>query len=174
MKNSPSIHCTQIEYNTRKRRYVHTDCETNDDYVEGITGGIIKMNAAILVVSVTDGPTGQTRQQIELCQQAGVSNIVVFLNKCDLMEDSELYWLIELQVRELLSANGFRGDEIPIIRGSARKALEGDVQWVQMINDLLDTMDSYIPTPASTAKKSYLLPYVRALSNLLRMTDKNY
>lgn len=90
------------------------------------------------------------------------------------MEDSELYWLIELQVRELLSANGFRGDEIPIIRGSARKALEGDVQWVQMINDLLDTMDSYIPTPASTAKKSYLLPYVRALSNLLRMTDKNY
>ena len=123
---------------------------------------------------LTDGPTGQTRQQIELCQQAGVSNIVVFLNKCDLMEDSELYWLIELQVRELLSANGFRGDEIPIIRGSARKALEGDVQWVQMINDLLDTMDSYIPTPASTAKKSYLLPYVRALSNLLRMTDKNY
>ena len=153
-----TISTAHVEYETNKRHYAHVDCPGHADYVKNMITGAAQMDGAILVVAATDGPMPQTREHILLSRQVGVPYIIVFLNKCDMVDDEELIDLVEMEVRDLLSEYDYPGDDTPIIRGSALKALEGDPQWTPAIHELLDTMDSYIPDPARETDKPFLMP----------------
>src|SRR5688572_29393743 len=153
-----TIATSHVEYSTAKRHYAHVDCPGHADYVKNMITGAAQMDGAILVVSAVDGPMPQTREHILLARQVNVPSIVVFLNKCDLVEDTELLDLVELEVRELLSKYKFPGDETPVIRGAAIKAIEGDKKWVDSINELLKAVDDYIPQPQREVDKPFLMP----------------
>ena len=153
-----TINTAHVEYETAKRHYAHVDCPGHADYVKNMITGAAQMDGAILVIAATDGPMAQTREHILLARQVGVPKIVVFLNKCDMVDDEELIDLVEMETRDLLSEYDFPGDEIPIIRGSALKALEGDAKWVAKVEELMDTVDEYIPTPVRDNAKPFLLP----------------
>ena len=152
-----TINTAHVEYQTKKRHYAHVDCPGHADYVKNMITGAAQMDGAILVVAATDGPMPQTREHILLARQVGVPYIVVFLNKCDMVDDEELIDLVEMEVRELLNEYGFDGDNAPIIRGSALKALEGDPKWTPAIKELLDAVDEYIPTPVHDNDKPFLM-----------------
>jgi len=153
-----TIATSHVEYATEKRHYAHVDCPGHADYVKNMITGAAQMDGAILVVSAVDGPMPQTREHILLARQVNVPSIVVFLNKCDLVEDTELLDLVELEVRELLSKYKFPGDEVPVIRGAALKAIEGDKKWVDSITELLKAVDDYIPQPQREVDKPFLMP----------------
>jgi elongation factor Tu len=153
-----TIATAHVEYSTDKRHYAHVDCPGHADYVKNMITGAAQMDGAILVVSAVDGPMPQTREHILLARQVNVPYIVVFLNKCDLVDDAELLDLVELEVRELLSAYEFPGDAVPVIRGSATKALAGDPEAVKKIWELLDALDAYIPVPEREVDKPFLMP----------------
>ncbi|MCV2518830.1 MAG: elongation factor Tu [Candidatus Lightella neohaematopini] len=153
-----TINTSHVEYDTRIRHYAHVDCPGHADYVKNMITGAAQMDGAILVVAATDGPMPQTREHILLSRQVGVPYIVVFMNKCDMVEDNELLELVEMEVRELLSQYNFPGDNTPIIRGSALKALEGDNVWTDKIIELANTLDNYIPQPKRDIDKPFLLP----------------
>jgi elongation factor Tu len=153
-----TIATSHVEYSTPNRHYAHVDCPGHADYVKNMITGAAQMDGAILVVSAVDGPMPQTREHILLARQVNVPYIVVFLNKCDLVDDPELLDLVELEVRELLSSYEFPGDQLPVIRGSALKAIEGDPQWVAKIEELLNALDTYVPVPEREVDKPFLLP----------------
>ncbi|WP_122646753.1 elongation factor Tu [Enterococcus mediterraneensis] len=153
-----TINTAHVEYETEKRHYAHIDAPGHADYVKNMITGAAQMDGAILVVSATDGPMPQTREHILLSRQVGVKYLIVFLNKTDLVDDDELIDLVEMEVRELLSEYGFPGDDIPVIKGSALKALEGDPDAEAAIMELMDTVDEYIPTPERDTDKPLLLP----------------
>ena len=153
-----TINTAHVEYETTHRHYAHVDCPGHADYIKNMITGAAQMDGAILVVAATDGPMPQTREHILLSRQVGVPYIIVFLNKCDMVDDEDLIDLVEMEVRDLLSEYDYPGDDTPIIRGSALKALEGDPQWTPAIHELLDTMDSYIPDPARETDKPFLMP----------------
>jgi len=153
-----TIAITHVEYETDQRHYAHVDCPGHADYIKNMITGAAQMDGAILVVSAADGPMPQTREHVLLASQVEVPNIVVFLNKVDMVDDEELLDLVELEVRELLSRYEFPGDDIPVIRGSALKALEGDSQGVQSIIALMEAVDSYIPTPPRPVDQPFLMP----------------
>ena len=153
-----TINTAHIEYQTATRHYAHVDCPGHADYVKNMITGAAQMDGAILVVAATDGVMPQTREHILLARQVGVPYIVVFLNKCDLVDDPELIDLVEMDVRDLLSSYGFPGDEVPVIRGSARQALDGDPEAKKQILALMDAVDSYIPAPQRDSDKPFLLP----------------
>jgi elongation factor Tu len=155
-----TINTAHLEYSTEKRHYAHVDCPGHADYIKNMITGAAQMDGAILVVSASDGPMPQTREHILLARQVGVPHIVVFLNKCDMVDDSELLDLVELEVRELLKSYKFPGDDIPVIRGSALKGLEGDKGelGVPAIMKLMEAVDSYIPTPERAVDKPFLMP----------------
>ncbi|MDY5277781.1 MAG: elongation factor Tu, partial [Erysipelotrichaceae bacterium] len=152
-----TINTAHVEYKTAKRHYAHVDCPGHADYVKNMITGAAQMDGAILVVAATDGPMPQTREHILLARQVGVPKIVVFLNKCDMVDDEELIDLVEMEVRELLDEYGFDGDNCPIIRGSALKALEGDPAYEAKIDELMDAVDEYIPSPAREMDKPFLM-----------------
>jgi elongation factor Tu len=153
-----TIATSHVEYETVARHYAHVDCPGHADYVKNMITGAAQMDGAILVVSAVDGPMPQTREHILLARQVNVPAIVVFLNKCDLVDDEELLELVELEVRELLNAYKFAGDDAPVIRGSAIKAIEGDPKWVAKIEELFDALDSSIPEPVREVDKPFLMP----------------
>ena len=154
-----TINTSHVEYETEKRHYAHVDCPGHADYVKNMITGAAQMDGAILVVAATDGVMAQTREHILLARQVGVPAIVVFLNKCDMVDDPELLELVEMEVRELLTEYEFPGDEIPVIKGSALKALEDPKsEWGDRIMDLMDAVDSYIPEPARETDKPFLMP----------------
>ncbi|WP_369675792.1 elongation factor Tu [Enterococcus faecium] len=153
-----TINTAHVEYETEKRHYAHIDAPGHADYVKNMITGAAQMDGAILVVSATDGPMPQTREHILLSRQVGVKYLIVFLNKVDLVDDEELIDLVEMEVRELLSEYGFPGDDTPVIKGSALKALQGDPDAVAAIMELMDTVDEYIPTPERDTDKPLLLP----------------
>ena len=153
-----TINTAHVEYETAKRHYAHVDCPGHADYVKNMITGAAQMDGAILVIAATDGPMAQTREHILLARQVGVPRIVVFLNKCDMVDDEEMIELVEMETRELLSAYDFPGDEIPVVRGSALKALEGDPKWVAKVEELMDIVDDYIPTPVRDSAKPFLMP----------------
>ncbi len=153
-----TINTAHIEYETEKRHYAHVDCPGHADYVKNMITGAAQMDGAILVVAATDGVMPQTREHILLARQVGVPYIVVFLNKTDLVDDPELIDLVEMDVRDLLSSYGFPGDEVPVIRGSAKLALDGDAEAQTHIQELMDAVDSYIPLPTHDKDKPFLLP----------------
>lgn len=152
-----TISTAHVEYETEKRHYAHVDCPGHADYVKNMITGAAQMDGAILVIAATDGPMAQTREHILLARQVGVPRMVVFLNKCDMVDDEELLDLVEMEVRELLTEYGFDGDNTPIIRGSALKALEGDPKYVKAIEDLMDAVDEWIPTPERDNDKPFLM-----------------
>jgi len=153
-----TIATSHVEYETTKRHYAHVDCPGHADYVKNMITGAAQMDGAILVVSAMDGPMPQTREHILLARQVNVPSIVVFLNKCDLVDDAELLDLVELEVRELLSQYEFPGDDTPVIRGSASKAIEGNQAWVEKIVELYTALDTYIPEPVRETDKPFLMP----------------
>ncbi|MBO0441714.1 elongation factor Tu [Candidatus Enterococcus ikei] len=153
-----TINTSHVEYETQARHYAHIDAPGHADYVKNMITGAAQMDGAILVVSATDGPMPQTREHILLSRQVGVKHLIVFLNKIDLVDDEELIDLVEMEVRELLNEYNFPGDDIPIIKGSALKALQGDPAAEAAINELMDTVDEYIPTPERDTDKPLLLP----------------
>ena len=153
-----TIATAHVEYETKNRHYAHVDCPGHADYVKNMITGAAQMDGAILVVAATDGPMPQTREHILLARQVGVPAMVVFMNKADAVDDPELLELVELEVRELLSAYEFPGDDIPVIKGSALKALEGDPNWEKTVEELMDAVDSYIPTPERDIEKPFLMP----------------
>src|SRR5213075_863037 len=153
-----TIATAHVEYSTEKRHYAHVDCPGHADYVKNMITGAAQMDGAILVVAATDGPMPQTREHILLARQVGVPAMVVFMNKADAVDDEELLELVKLEVRELLSAYEFPGDDIPVIKGSALKALEGDEKWEKTVEELMDAVDSYIPTPEREVEKPFLMP----------------
>ncbi|MGQ4235210.1 elongation factor Tu [Enterococcus faecium] len=153
-----TINTAHVEYETEKRHYAHIDAPGHADYVKNMITGAAQMDGAILVVSATDGPMPQTREHILLSRQVGVKYLIVFLNKVDLVDDEELIDLVEMEVRELLSEYGFTGDDTPVIKGSALKALQGDPDAEAAIMELMDTVDEYIPTPERDTDKPLLLP----------------
>ena len=153
-----TINTCHVEYETAKRHYAHVDCPGHADYVKNMITGAAQMDGAILVIAATDGPMAQTREHILLSRQVGVPKLVVFLNKCDMVEDEELLELVEMEVRELLSEYGYPGDETPIIRGSALKALEGDAKAQEAIMELMNVVDEYIPDPVRETDKPFLMP----------------
>ena len=152
-----TINTSHVEYQTDKRHYAHVDCPGHADYVKNMITGAAQMDGAILVIAATDGPMAQTREHILLSRQVGVPRMVVFMNKCDQVDDEELLDLVEMEIRELLTSYGFDGDNTPIIRGSALKALEGDPAAVKAIEDLMDAVDSWIPTPERDNTKPFLM-----------------
>ena len=152
-----TINTAHVEYQTDKRHYAHVDCPGHADYVKNMITGAAQMDGAILVVAASDGPMPQTREHILLARQVGVPYIVVFLNKCDMVDDEELIDLVEMEVRELLSEYGFDGDNAPVIRGSALKALEGDDKYVGAIKELMDAVDEFIPDPTRETDKPFLM-----------------
>ena len=152
-----TINTAHVEYETDKRHYAHVDCPGHADYVKNMITGAAQMDGAILVIAATDGPMAQTREHILLARQVGVPRMVVFLNKCDMVDDEELLDLVEMEVRELLSEYGYDGDNTPIIRGSALKALEGDPKYVESINELMNAVDEWIPTPERDIDKPFLM-----------------
>ena len=153
-----TINTAHVEYQTATRHYAHVDCPGHADYIKNMITGAAQMDGAILVVAATDGPMPQTREHILLSRQVGVPYIIVFLNKCDMVDDEELLDLVEMEVRELLNEYDFPGDDTPVIRGSALKALEGDPKWVPSIHELMEAVDSYIPTPTRDTDKPFLMP----------------
>ncbi len=152
-----TINTAHIEYSTDKRHYAHVDCPGHADYVKNMITGAAQMDGAILVIAATDGPMAQTREHILLARQVGVPRMVVFMNKCDMVDDAELLDLVEMEIRELLTEYGYDGENTPIIRGSALKALEGDPKYVQSILDLMDAVDNWIPTPERDHEKPFLM-----------------
>ena len=152
-----TINTAHVEYRTDKRHYAHVDCPGHADYVKNMITGAAQMDGAILVIAATDGPMAQTREHLLLAGQVGVPKIVVYLNKCDQVDDAELLDLVEMEVRETLTKYGFDGDNTPIIRGSALKALEGDADAIKSINDLMDAVDEWIPTPERDNDKPFLM-----------------
>ena len=163
-----TISIAHIEYQTDARHYAHVDCPGHADYVKNMITGAAQMDGAILVIAATDGPMAQTREHILLARQVGVPYIVVFLNKCDMVDDEELIDLVEMETRELLDKYEFPGDDTPIIRGSALKALEGDKEWEPPIWELLDAVDSYIPTPERDTDK----PFLMAVEDTMTITGR--
>jgi len=153
-----TIATAHVEYETANRHYAHVDCPGHADYVKNMITGAAQMDGGILVVAATDGPMPQTREHILLARQVGVPYLVVFLNKVDAVDDPELLDLVELEVRELLSSYGFPGDEIPIVRGSALKALEGEPEWEKTIDNLMEAVDQYVPMPERQIDKPFLMP----------------
>ena len=153
-----TISTAHVEYQTAKRHYAHVDCPGHADYVKNMITGAAQMDGAILVVAATDGVMAQTKEHILLSRQVNVPYIVVFLNKCDMVDDEEFIDLVEMDIRELLNEYDFPGDEIPFIRGSALGALNGDPKWVAKIEELMDAVDSYIPTPVRDNDKPFLMP----------------
>lgn len=153
-----TINTSHIEYATEKRHYAHVDCPGHADYVKNMVTGAAQMDGAIIVVAATDGPMPQTREHILLSRQVGVPALVVFMNKVDLVDDPELLELVEMEVRELLSAYDFPGDDIPVIQGSALGGLNGDAKWVEKIEELMDAVDDYIPIPERLVDKDFLMP----------------
>ncbi len=152
-----TITTAHIEYETEKRHYAHVDCPGHADYVKNMITGAAQMDGAILVIAATDGAMAQTREHILLAHQVGVPKIVVFINKCDMVDDPEMLELIEMDVRELLSKYGYDGDNTPFVYGSALKALEGDPEYVKKIDELMDIVDEYIPTPTRDVDKPFLM-----------------
>jgi elongation factor Tu len=153
-----TINTAHVEYQTVNRHYAHVDCPGHADYVKNMVTGAAQMDGAILVVAATDGPMPQTREHILLARQVGVPQLVVFMNKVDMVDDPELLELVEMEIRELLSFYEFDGDNIPVIQGSALGGLNGDAKWVKTIEELMDAVDSYIPTPARDMDKPFLMP----------------
>lgn len=152
-----TINTAHVEYESATRHYAHVDCPGHADYVKNMITGAAQMDGAILVVSAADGPMPQTREHVLLARQVNVPYIVIFLNKCDMVKDPELIELVEEEIRELLTKNGFPGDKTPIIRGSALKAVEGDPEAIAKLKELLDTLDSYIPDPQRALDKPFLM-----------------
>ena len=152
-----TINTAHVEYQTDTRHYAHVDCPGHADYVKNMITGAAQMDGAILVVAATDGPMPQTKEHILLARQVGVPQIVVFMNKVDLVDDAELLDLVEMEIRELLSSYGFDGDNTPIIRGSATGALAGEAQWVAKVTELMDAVDSYIPLPPRPIDQPFLM-----------------
>ena len=159
-----TISTAHVEYETDKRHYAHVDCPGHADYVKNMITGAAQMDGAILVVAATDGPMPQTREHILLSRQVGVPRIVVFLNKCDMVDDEEMIELVEMEVRELLETYDFPGNDTPIIRGSALKALEGDAQWEEKILELMDACDDYIQAPPRDNEKPFMMPVEDVMS----------
>src|SRR5882757_8004108 len=153
-----TIATSHVEYATEKRHYAHVDCPGHADYIKNMITGAAQMDGAILVVSAVDGPMPQTREHILLARQVGVPYIVVFLNKCDAVDDPELVELVEMEVRELLSKYDFPGDDVPVVKGSALKAMEGDGEAEAHIDELMEAVDNFIPTPARDIEKPFLMP----------------
>ncbi|MCC6108625.1 MAG: elongation factor Tu [Denitrobacterium sp.] len=163
-----TISIAHVEYETDKRHYAHVDCPGHADYVKNMITGAAQMDGAILVIAATDGPMAQTREHILLARQVGVPYIVVFLNKCDMVDDEELIELVEMETRELLSSYDFPGDDIPIIKGSALGALNGEQKWVDSIWELMDAVDEYIPTPQRDNDK----PFLMAIEDVMTITGR--
>ena len=153
-----TINTSHIEYQTDKRHYAHVDCPGHADYVKNMITGAAQMDGGILVVSAADGPMPQTREHILLSRNVGVPALVVFLNKVDMVDDEELLELVEMEVRDLLSEYDFPGDDVPVIAGSALKALEGDAQYEEKILELMEAVDTYIPTPERDSDKPFMMP----------------
>jgi elongation factor Tu len=153
-----TIATAHVEYETANRHYAHVDCPGHADYVKNMITGAAQMDGAILVVAATDGPMPQTREHILLARQVGVPAMVVFMNKVDMVDDEELLELVDLEIRELLSSYEFPGDDTPVIQGSALKALEGDERWEKTVDELMQAVDDYIPTPARDTEKPFLMP----------------
>ena len=163
-----TIAIAHVEYETDTRHYAHVDCPGHADYVKNMITGAAQMDGAILVIAATDGPMAQTREHILLARQVGVPYIVVFLNKCDMVDDEELIELVEMEVRELLSEYEFPGDDTPIIKGSALKALEGDEAWTGAIDELLEAVDTFIPEPKRDIDK----PFLMAIEDVFTITGR--
>ena len=153
-----TINTAHVEYETDNRHYAHVDCPGHADYVKNMITGAAQMDGGILVIAATDGPMAQTREHILLARQVGVPRLVVFLNKCDMVDDEELIDLVEMETRELLSEYDFPGDDIPVIRGSALEALQGNPTWVAKVEELMANVDEYIPTPERATDKPFLMP----------------
>ncbi|MFJ8259696.1 elongation factor Tu [Peribacillus asahii] len=153
-----TISTAHVEYETASRHYAHVDCPGHADYVKNMITGAAQMDGGILVVSAADGPMPQTREHILLSRQVGVPYLVVFMNKCDMVDDEELLELVEMEIRDLLSEYDFPGDDIPVIKGSALKALEGDAAWEEKIHELMNAVDEYIPTPTRDTDKDFMMP----------------
>ena len=153
-----TIATSHVEYSTQNRHYAHVDCPGHADYVKNMITGAAQMDGAILVVSATDGPMPQTREHVLLAKQVNVPKMVVWLNKCDLVDDAELLDLVELEVRDLLNKYGFPGDDTPIIRGSATKAIAGEPEWVKKVDELYEALDTFIPEPMREIDKPFLMP----------------
>ena len=153
-----TISTAHVEYETENRHYAHVDCPGHADYVKNMITGAAQMDGGILVVSAADGPMPQTREHILLSRQVGVPFLVVFMNKCDMVDDEELLELVEMEVRDLLSEYEFPGDDIPVIKGSALKALEGEAEWEAKIEELMAAVDEYIPTPTRDTDKPFMMP----------------
>ena len=153
-----TISTSHVEYDTDTRHYAHVDCPGHADYVKNMITGAAQMDCGILVVAATDGPMPQTREHILLSRQVGVPHLIVFMNKCDMVDDEELLELVEMEVRELLSEYDFPGDDLPVIQGSALKALEGDPKWEAKILELAEALDTYIPLPERDIDKPFILP----------------
>jgi elongation factor Tu len=152
-----TISVAHVEYETEERHYAHVDCPGHADYIKNMISGAAQMDGAILVIAATDGPMAQTREHILLARQVGVPYIIVFLNKCDMVDDDELIELVEMETRELLDEYDFPGDDLPIVKGSALKALEGDEKYYEAIRELMHEVDTYIPTPARDNEKPFLM-----------------
>ncbi len=163
-----TINTAHVEYETAVRHYAHVDCPGHADYVKNMITGAAQMDAAILVCAATDGPMPQTREHILLAKQVGVPKIVVFLNKCDMVDDEEMIMLVEEDIRELLTKNGFDGENTPIVQGSALKALEGDAAWESKIGELLNTLDTYLEDPIRDTDK----PFLMALEDVFTITGR--
>jgi elongation factor Tu len=163
-----TINTAHVEYATDTRHYAHVDCPGHADYVKNMITGAAQMDGAILVVAATDGPMPQTREHILLARQVGVPSMVVFMNKVDLVDDPELLELVEMEIRELLTKNGFDGDKTPIIHGSATGALAGEEKWVAKVNELMDAVDSYIPLPPRLVD----LPFLMSVEDVFSITGR--
>jgi elongation factor Tu len=163
-----TIAIAHVEYETENRHYAHVDCPGHADYVKNMITGAAQMDGAILVIAATDGPMAQTREHILLARQVGVPHIVVYLNKCDMVDDEELIELVEMEVRELLSEYEFPGDDTPVIRGSALKALEGDEAWTGSIDELMNAIDTFIPMPERAIDK----PFLMAIEDVFTITGR--
>ena len=153
-----TINTSHIEYQTANRHYAHVDCPGHADYVKNMVTGAAQMDGAILVVASTDGPMPQTREHVLLARQVNVPKIVVFMNKCDMVDDEEMLDLVEMEIRDVLSSNGFDGDNAPVIRGSALGALNGEPEWEDKVMELMAAVDEYIPLPPRDADKPFLMP----------------
>jgi len=153
-----TISTAHVEYETDNRHYAHVDCPGHADYVKNMITGAAQMDGGILVVSAADGPMPQTREHILLSRQVGVPYLVVFMNKCDMVDDEELLELVEMEIRDLLSEYDFPGDDIPVVKGSALRALEGDAEWEEKIHELMAAVDEYIPTPERDTDKPFMMP----------------
>ena len=163
-----TISVAHVEYETASRHYAHVDCPGHADYIKNMISGAAQMDGAILVIAATDGPMAQTREHILLARQVGVPYIIVFLNKCDMVDDEELIELVEMETRELLNEYDFPGDDLPIVQGSALKALEGDEEYYGAIRELMDEVDTYIPTPARDNE----LPFLMAIEDVMTISGR--